>query len=130
MPHFDTNTDQRVRPRRAAIYALAVVIALSAATAGTVLGSTVPAHALSGTGTASLGPGQMLTQGQYLRSDDGKYILIMQSDGNLVEYTTAAKWGTNRLRVLWSSSTSGHPGAYVVNQTDGHLVMYWGTGRG
>ncbi|MFD4551883.1 hypothetical protein [Streptomyces sp. NPDC058466] len=44
--------------------------------------------------------------------------LVMQSDGNLVMY---------RLRdgaAIWSTHTSGHPGAYAVMQTDGNFVVY------
>ncbi|MFJ9821039.1 hypothetical protein ACIRU3_38450 [Streptomyces sp. NPDC101151] len=51
------------------------------------------------------------TQGPYTR-------LVMQGDGNLVMY---------RLRdgaAIWSTHTSGHPGAYAVMQTDGNFVVY------
>jgi uncharacterized protein (UPF0333 family) len=51
-----------------------------------------------------------------LQTNDGSYKLVMQGDGNLVEYggTTA----------YWSSVTSGHPGAVAVFQADGNLVVY------
>ncbi|MFD0009212.1 hypothetical protein ACFVJ4_43755 [Streptomyces sp. NPDC127178] len=44
--------------------------------------------------------------------------LVMQGDGNLVMY---------RLRdgaAIWSTHTSGHPGAYAKMQTDGNFVVY------
>lgn len=51
----------------------------------------------------------------------------MQADGNLVVYQGNTP--------LWSSRTSGHPGAYLVVQTDGNVVIYgsddfpiWATG--
>ncbi len=42
--------------------------------------------------------------------------LIMQTDGNLVNYA-----GTNP---VWSSGSQGHPGATFVVQDDGNLVVY------
>jgi hypothetical protein len=51
-----------------------------------------------------------------LQTADGSYKLVMQGDGNLVEYggTTA----------YWSTVTSGHTGAVAVFQADGNLVVY------
>ena len=51
-----------------------------------------------------------------LQTADGNYKLVMQGDGNLVEYggTTA----------YWSTVTSGHAGAVAVFQADGNLVVY------
>lgn len=43
--------------------------------------------------------------------------LIMQSDGNLVLYSTTGQ-------ALWSTGTSGNPGAWFVIQDDGNLVVY------
>ncbi len=57
-----------------------------------------------------------LTAGENLASADGNYVLVMQSDGNLVMYhgTTA----------LWSSGTSVTSGAECRMQGDGNLVVY------
>jgi hypothetical protein len=60
--------------------------------------------------TQSLGPGGQLT------SPDGHYVLIMQDDGNLVNYS----WP----RPLWVSNTAGHPGTDLEMQSDGNLVLY------
>ena len=51
-----------------------------------------------------------------LQTSDASYKLVMQGDGNLVEYggTTA----------YWSTVTDGHPGAVAVFQADGNLVVY------
>jgi len=49
------------------------------------------------------------------------YQLIMLSNGNLVIYY---KPGTPQALQLWSSGTSGNPGAVAVMQTDGNLVVY------
>ena len=66
---------------------------------------------------AIVGPGETLSGDQYLLSSDRHYRLVMQGDGNLVEYVGG--------RALWSADTGGHPGAYAVMQsTDGNLVVY------
>lgn len=57
---------------------------------------------------------QRLAAGQRLEA--GHYRLVMQSDGNLVEYDGS--------RALWSSHTNGHPGAFVIMQGDGNFVVY------
>ncbi|MFG3202878.1 hypothetical protein [Streptomyces sp. NPDC048192] len=45
----------------------------------------------------------------------------MQSDGNLVVYTSG---GT----ALWSTHTNGHTGAYALLQSDGNFVVYTSSG--
>ncbi|WP_354639564.1 RHS repeat domain-containing protein [Kitasatospora camelliae] len=58
--------------------------------------------------------------------------LAMQADGNLV--LTALVGG----KVLWSSATSGHPGAFATMQSDGNFVVWdaakttqlWSSGTG
>lgn len=59
--------------------------------------------------------GRTLTAEQYMISEGGQYKLIMQTDGNLVEY-----FGS---KALWSSNTSG-TGNYATMQTDGNFVVY------
>ena len=93
--------------------------------------------------------GQALTRGQSLVSQDGRFTLIMQGDGNLVLYWSggASRWASNTAAhavsqvimqsdgnlviyasdgktPLWASGTSGHPGAWLVLQDDGNLVIY------
>jgi len=90
-----------------------------------------------------------------IRSQDGRSILIMQTDGNLVLYRFLtggrhiARWstGTNDQIVtqavmqgdgnfvvygphgaLWNSGTHGNPGAWLVLQNDGNLVIYDASG--
>ena len=67
-------------------------------------------------------PGRTLTAGQAIYSPNGQYVLVMQSDGNLVEY------GPNH-QAIWASGTSGHAGAFAVMQGDGNLVVYSSTGQ-
>ncbi len=60
-----------------------------------------------------------LAAGQQVTSPDAGYRLVMQSDGNLVEYGPGN-------RVVWSSRTNGHRGAYLTMQSDGNAVIYAG----
>lgn len=99
--------------------------------------------------SANLYPDQVIYKGQSLSSDDGRYKLIMQGDGNLVYYRTSdwsARWWTSThntgghlavmqgdgnfvvydssWRALWQTSTNGRPGAFIAAQSDGNLVIY------
>ena len=57
----------------------------------------------------------------YLLSPDTRFVLIQQSDGNLVLYD----YNNN---VLWSDYKAGNPLAHTILQTDGNLVEYTPTG--
>jgi hypothetical protein len=95
-------------------------------------------------------PGQQLNVGQSIISKDGKFELVLQTDGNLVLYNrdSAARdkdlWNTRKFggkkavmqkdgnfvvydgsnRAIWSSATPRHPNAYLVMQNDGNMVIY------
>ena len=106
---------------------------------------------------------QYLAQGAssaQVSSCDGRFTLVMQTDGNLVHYWNGmyALWssnttGTGATRVvmqddgnlvvydafstgIWSSVTAGYPGAHLAVQNDGDLVVYsaglvvWSSGTG
>ena len=96
-----------------------------------------------------LSPDQTMDAGDLRRSQNGRYRLYMQGDGNLVMYDTsngAALWssgtsgnnhavmqGDGNLVVypaagaaLWSSGTGGRNGARLEVQDDGNLVLYQG----
>ena len=97
-----------------------------------------------------LAPNAALLPGQSISSDNGRYVLVMQADGNLVYYRTSdwtPRWnsqtqspgalapmqGDGNLVVydtngvpLWNSQTGGNPGAYLAAQDDGNLVIYGG----
>lgn len=104
-----------------------------------------------------LRPGEVLLPAQTLTSPDGRAILVLQAEGNLVLYGNGvALWGTptvvgNSMFVgmqtdgnlviyspaftpLWASGTAGAPGAKLVVQNDCNLVIYdggtplWATG--
>ncbi|BFU47402.1 hypothetical protein KRMM14A1004_56390 [Krasilnikovia sp. MM14-A1004] len=67
---------------------------------------------------ASLSPGRSLFRGSGMRSNDGKFWLWMQGDGNLVMYEV--KPGGNTVR--WE--ISGRHAYRLSNQHDGNLVLY------
>ncbi|SFD99383.1 D-mannose binding lectin [Chitinophaga sp. CF118] len=99
-------------------------------------------------GPNNLQAGQQLSQGQLIRSSDGRFILVMQGDGNLVLYYynvplwDSGTYGNSSINravmqgdgnfVLydtnnaahWDSGTYNYPGGYVVLQDDGNLVIY------
>ncbi len=70
----------------------------------------------------TLQPGQTLNAGQSVQSNDGRFRLSMQSDGNLVLYHQG-------VRVLWASNTVGVRNPRLVMQPDGNLVVYDDTNR-
>ena len=72
---------------------------------------------------------QKLYQNQSIYSPSRKYVLIQQSDGNLVLYLN----GTGR--ATWHTNTATGSGNYAVLQSDGNFVVYdqngtalWGAG--
>jgi hypothetical protein len=73
--------------------------------------------ASAGPGGDRLNAGESLAPGQNLASADGRFHLIMQTDGNVVLRNPANV-------PLWSSDTPGYPGADLEMQTDGNLVVY------
>jgi hypothetical protein len=102
----------------------------------------------TGSPPGQLNPGQQITTGTQIASPDGKFVLQMQSDGNLVLRTpgnipigdthTAGHDGTIAvmqadgnfvLRApgnipVWASGTDGHPDTVLQVQDDGGVVLY------
>jgi hypothetical protein len=115
-----------------------------------------PAKAASG--SWRLYPNETLGPEQRLLSTDGRFALIMQADGNLVEYASGrgAVWASNTFRSnsilkmqddgnlvviapgnvpVWASGTNGNRNAVLELQNDGNAVVYapghvarWGSG--
>ncbi|HVA06777.1 MAG TPA: hypothetical protein VNG12_08565 [Acidimicrobiales bacterium] len=118
-----TNTNQiygQSNTRRSGIVrvlALATAASLVLAGMSAVVASTASsATTVSGTLVAPAG----LTAPSSVVSPDGAFELDMQTDGNLVVYSTANhQW-------LWQSGTGGRPAAafQLDMQTDGNLVIY------
>jgi hypothetical protein len=74
-------------------------------------------------------PGQVIAPGTTIAGDHLK--LTMQADGNMVIYHNSG--GSGKGAALWSSQTSGNPGAYATMQDDGNFVVYkkdGGDGKG
>ncbi|MEV3911917.1 hypothetical protein [Streptomyces canus] len=92
-------------------------------------------------------PGQRLNPGDRLASPNGLNVLVLQTDGNLVEYIPGGRaiWATNTRvsnsvlfmqadgnlvvvapgnRPVWASATSGKPGSILELQDDRNLVVY------
>jgi RHS repeat-associated protein len=95
-----------------------VITAALIAQLALVLVPASPAAATTPTGPGILGPGAALSNNESITSPNGQFRLVMQGDGNLVEYD-----GTT---VAWASGTSGS-GYDVVMQGDGNLVIYSAT---
>jgi hypothetical protein len=84
-------------------------------------------------------PGNPITSTYYnkgvtiLTSPNNIYVLLFQSDGNLVLYSN---YGTGNQKALWSSGTNGTQASKLALQSDGNLVLYnstvttsyWATG--
>jgi len=71
--------------------------------------------------------GDILRAGDRVTSQDGRYVLIYQGDGNLVLYGNGTP--------LWHTGTHGTRPGYVMLQHDGNFVLYdasqrplWSTG--
>ncbi len=84
--------------------------------------ASVPVAAPSPQG-AVLPSGTALRTGQFLRSTNGQFTAVVQSDGNLVVYRADG-------HPLWATGTYGSgEGNFLAMQTDGNLVLYSRTGR-
>ncbi len=100
----------------------------------------------------SIPVGEALGPGQSVSSCDGRFALVMQTDGNVVEYAHGeALWATGTSGKngymfamqsdgnlvlydagscpLWASNTGGNPGATFAVQSDGNLVVYSSSGK-
>ena len=99
-------------------------------------------------GCGAIHPNEGLGPNQGAWSCDGRFLFIMQSDGNLVLYQDGAPlWatGTNGSgyamwmqgdgnlvvyasngQPVWASNTAGRPGTWLAVQNDGNAVLYDG----
>ena len=66
--------------------------------------------------TDRLNPGGRLFPGDALSSPNGRLILKMQDDGNLVLYASGNT-------PIWATGTNGRPGSILAMQEDGNLVV-------
>ncbi|SNX62823.1 RHS repeat-associated protein [Streptomyces sp. TLI_55] len=80
------------------------------------LGRTVKSLVKNTGATAKVTQGQVIPSGTSLTS--GSVRLAMQADGNLVLSSLATG------KTLWSTGTSGNPGAFATLRSDGNFVVY------
>jgi hypothetical protein len=66
---------------------------------------------------------EVLLRGQGLRSKNGRVLLFLEEDGNLVLSRAADS------RVLWASGTAGKQGVRLIMQRDSNLVLYRNDGK-
>jgi hypothetical protein len=66
--------------------------------------------------TDTLSPGQCLAQGQNITTSDGKYFMVMQTDGNCVLYAQG--------NALWATMTNYLTGFQACMLATGNLVLY------
>jgi hypothetical protein len=123
-----TSSPQRgrsIRWHRSILFAAALVLPSSAVivsmsnapvASGAVTGNAIPIPPGS---SNVLMAGQTLEPGQAIT--DGNQVLIMQGDGNFVDYIASSGF------VEWDSGTSV-PGSFISMQTAGNLVIYSPTG--
>jgi hypothetical protein len=64
----------------------------------------------------NLNPGESLSQGAQLWSDNNQYYLTLQTDGNLVMYGPGG--------AVWATKTGGSGATLAIMQTDGNFVLY------
>jgi hypothetical protein len=141
-PRADHRPPKTPHHRRRIATALA---AAAAAAAGALAFAVTPASAAAN--TDRLNPNEQLNPGERLISPNGKFVLTMQGDGNLVEYapgnrpvwasgtssggSIARMQGDGNLVVIavgnlavWATGTSGNPNADLELQSDGNIVVY------
>jgi hypothetical protein len=68
-----------------------------------------------------LNPGETLSHGDHRTSQNGRFVVVMQDDGNLVLYEHDK---FDRYNPRWTTKTEGTDVNRAVMQTDGNLVLY------
>ncbi|AFZ57256.1 hypothetical protein H6G54_25145 [Anabaena cylindrica FACHB-243] len=76
--------------------------------------------------SSSLKTEQSLGVEQRIVSDNGRYQLVLQSDGNLVLYGLEGRVPGG---ATWATGTDGQGGTLAVLQSDGNFVLYGPRGR-
>lgn len=69
----------------------------------------------------TLGPNGVLGMNQSIVSRNGRYVAIMQGDGNFVVY--------NQGRPIWATRTERRGAVRAIMQSDGNFVLYTNTNR-
>lgn len=121
------HSDPGIRPRAANVWDVPNATAIAAALREAAGEGARPVMPPTPVYRDRLLPDQSLTEGQELISEDGRFALAYQGDGNLVLYYEG--------QVLWNTGTHGDGAGRLLMQMDGNLVMYaadgsavWSTG--
>ncbi len=81
----------------------------------------------------SISKGDTLYPGDYIQTNnyfnDKPMILIMQPDGNLVEYEAFDAYGSSPWTACWASGTYGSGADHATYQSDGNFVVYTPSGH-
>ncbi len=119
-----TTSVARPRPlRRRLVATLALAATLAGGLVGTgIVGAVAPASAAPAVYVGTVPAGATLMPGDSVTSNNGQFRLVMQGDGNLVEYGIGQ-------RVLWASGTTGKPGAFAQIRTNGTLAIVYNNVR-
>jgi len=110
---LDPGADMTYAPRRGAHQSISTSATMAGAGAFFAV-----SDAAGPSGNDARLPGQFLARGQRITSPNGQFVLLMQSDGNVVLLK-----GT---QPLWNSNTQGR-GTKAIQQTDGNFVVYQNT---
>jgi CHAP domain len=137
----------RIGRSRSARVAVLLMLLSTILLAVTTVGSAFLPRAEAAADSFILKSDEQLGSGQRLVSANGQYVLVMQGDGNLVEYAPGNRpiWasGTNAAgsvvrmqsdgnlvivapgnRPVWATGTNGNPGATLELQNDANVVVY------
>ena len=87
-------------------------------------------HRIHVHGTLTYAAGSFKTNTSFVKdqrnySNDKRYCLVFQSDGNLVVY----KMNGNKYSAIWNTGTNGIAMKSCIFQEDGNLVLYDYTGK-
>ena len=74
------------------------------------------------------GMGAILRAGEMVDSENGRYHLIYQPDGNVVLYD-GGRDGGDDWTPMWETNTDGRSTGMLILQHDGNLVLYDGSNR-
>lgn len=126
MRHNASETPLPRSPRRQRLGALTLIAAVLLASCAPrlVAGASAPAAPERAAAPAATSPVDVTTldPGESVRSRDGRFLLVHQTDGNVVLYGSTG--------ALWQSATAGRPTSILTFQADGNLVLYAATASG
>jgi hypothetical protein len=116
--------------RTAKIAGVAALVAVSVAVSTPANANSNPPGSGSGTGYygSSIARGETMYAGFWIQRQNNttgdQVYLVMQDDGNLVEYASFDPQGDGPWHVCWASGTNGSGATHVTYQGDGNFVVY------